>query len=360
MLETHTEPLSIDEYELPISVQTKPGEYTVTVSFLLKEDTLWAERGHEVAFGQATYEVKGEPATHKGTFKVIQSTHNIGVKGQEFEVMFSYLNGGLVSYRYGGVEMMKMIPKPNFWRTPTDNDEGNLMPARYAQWKIASLYLSHKRPGTGRYPESTNPELEVTDNYVKITFTYHMPTTPAAMCKLVYTVYGDGYIETALNYDIVKELGDMPEFGVMFKVDADYNQVKWYGMGPEETYIDRCKGAKLGIYENKVEENMAKYLNPQECGNKTEVRWACVTDKKGRGLMFTGNYMNFSALPYTPHELENARHEFELPEVHYTVIRVSKQQMGIGGDDTWGARTHDEYLLSTKENMKFTFGFKGI
>ena len=360
VLETHTEPLSIDEYELPISVQTKPGEYTVTVSFLLKEDTLWAERGHKVAFGQATYEVKGEPATHKGTFKVIQSTHNIGVKGQEFEVMFSYLNGGLVSYRYGGVEMMKMIPKPNFWRTPTDNDEGNLMPARYAQWKIASLYLSHKRPGTGRYPESTNPELEVTDDYVKITFTYHMPTTPAAMCKLVYTVYGDGYIETALNYDIVKELGDMPEFGVMFKVDADYNQVKWYGMGPEETYIDRCKGAKLGIYENKVEENMAKYLNPQECGNKTEVRWACVTDKKGRGLMFTGNYMNFSALPYTPHELENARHEFELPEVHYTVIRVSKQQMGIGGDDTWGARTHDEYLLSTKENMKFTFGFKGI
>lgn len=360
VLETHTEPLSIDEYELPISVQTKPGEYTVTVSFLLKEDTLWAVRGHEVAFGQAIYEVKGEPATHKGTFKVIQSTHNIGVKGQEFEVMFSYLNGGLVSYRYGGVEMMKMIPKPNFWRTPTDNDEGNLMPARYAQWKIASLYLSHKRPGTGRYPESTNPELEVTEDYAKITFTYHMPTVPAAMCKLVYTVYGDGYIETTLNYDIVKELGDMPEFGVMFKVDADYDQVKWYGMGPEETYVDRCKGAKLGIYENTVKENMAKYLNPQECGNKTEVRWACVTDKKGRGLMFTGNHMNFSALPYTPHELESARHEFELPQVHYTVIRVSKQQMGIGGDDSWGARTHDEYLLSTEENMKFTFGFKGI
>lgn len=359
-LETHTEPLRVDEYELPIPLQTKPGEYTVTVSFLLKEDTLWAVRGHEVAFGQTTYEVKGEPATHKGTFKVIQSTHNIGVKGQEFEVMFSYLNGGLVSYRYGGVEMMKMIPKPNFWRTPTDNDEGNLMPARYAQWKIASLYLSHKRPGTGRYPESTNPELEVTEDYAKITFTYHMPTVPAAMCKLVYTVYGDGYIETTLNYDIVKELGDMPEFGVMFKVDADYDQVKWYGMGPEETYVDRCKGAKLGIYENTVKENMAKYLNPQECGNKTEVRWACVTDKKGRGLMFTGNHMNFSALPYTPHELESARHEFELPQVHYTVIRVSKQQMGIGGDDSWGARTHDEYLLSTKENLKFTFGFKGI
>ena len=359
-LETHTEPLSVDEYELPIPLQIRAGEYTVTVSFHLKEDTLWAARGHEVAFGQATYKVKGENPTHKGTFMVIQSTHNIGVKGQEFEVMFSYLNGGLVSYRYGGVEMMKMIPKPNFWRTPTDNDEGNLMPVRYAQWKIASLYLSHKRPGTGRYPESTNPELEVTEDYAKITFTYHMPTVPAAMCKLVYTVYGDGYIETTLNYDIVKALGDMPEFGVMFKIDADYNQVKWYGMGPEETYADRCKGAKLGIYENKVEENMAKYLNPQECGNKTEVRWACVTDKKGRGLMFTGNHMNFSALPYTPHEIENARHDFELPQVHYTVIRVSKQQMGIGGDDSWGAKTHDEYLLNTKENLKFTFGFKGI
>ena len=70
--------------------------------------------------------------------------------------------------------------------------------------------------------------------------------------------------------------------------------------------------------------------------------------------------MEFSALPYTPHEVENAMHPYELPAVHYTVVRVSKQQMGVGGDDSWGAKTHPEYLLDTSEKMTFTFTFKGI
>ena len=358
-LETHTAPLSRDVYDLPIPVQTLPGEYTVTVSFQLKEDTLWAARGHEVAFGEYTYQVSGTEETHKGALQVIDSIHNLGVKGENFEVMFSYLNGGLVSYRFGGTEMIKMIPKPNFWRAPTDNDDGNLMPMRYAQWKIASMYASHKTPA-GAYPGSSPIEKEITDQYVKISFTYYLPTAPASQCRLSYTVCGDGYIETQLQYDSVEGLGDMPEFGVMFKLDADYDQVSWYGMGPEETYEDRCLGAKLGIYRNEVRDNMAKYLNPQECGNKIGVRWACVTDKKGRGMRFTGDRMNFSALPYTPHELENARHEFELPAVHYTVVRVSKQQMGVGGDDSWGARTHEEYLLPSGKEMDFVFGFQGI
>lgn len=360
VLPTHTAPLSRDVYDLPIPVQTLPGEYTVTVSFRLKEDTLWAARGHEVAFGEYTYQVSGKEEAHKGTFEVIDSIHNLGVRGENFEVMFSYLNGGLVSYRFGGVEMIKMIPRPNFWRAPTDNDDGNLMPMRYAQWKIASMYLSHKKPGNAPAPDVMLPEKEITDNYVKITFTYCMPTTPASECRLSYKVYGDGYIETQLHYTPVAELGDMPEFGVMFKLDADYDQVSWYGMGPEETYEDRCQGAKLGIYSNEVNDNMAKYLNPQECGNKTGVRWAKVTDKRGRGMLFEGVKINFSALPYTPHELENARHDFELPAVHYTVVRVSKQQMGVGGDDSWGAKTHKEYLLPADKDVDFVFGFKGI
>ena len=105
---------------------------------------------------------------------------------------------------------------------------------------------------------------------------------------------------------------------------------------------------------------MAKYLVPQESGNKVGVRWASVTDRKGRGMLFAGDQIEFSALPYTPHEVENAMHPFELPEVHYTVVRVSKEQMGVGGDDSWGAKTHPEYLLDTKEKMTFTFTFKGI
>ena len=197
-----------------------------------------------------------------------------------------------------------------------------------------------------------------------MTFTYLLPTVPAAQCQLSYEVDGDGKINTVLSYDPVKELGDMPEFGVMFKFNADYDHLEWYGLGPAETYADRHKGAKLGIYRNLVKDNMAAYVVPQECGAKIGVRYAKVTDRKGRGMLFemdekTGPMM-FSALPYTPHEMENAKHPFELPEVHYTVVRAALGQMGIGGDDSWGSPTHPEYLLNAEGKMEFSFSFRGI
>ena len=363
-LATSVAPLSEKAYALPFAKEEKPGEYTVTVSFHLKEDTVWAEAGHEVAFGQYVYKVEEPKKVCPEEVKVIRSTHNIGVRGAHFEVLFSVLNGGLVSYKYAGKEMIEAIPKPNFWRAPTDNDCGNLMGMRYGQWKIASMYLSHKDFRKGPYGPSNIPEVEVNEKTVKVTYTYLMPTTPLSECRLSYEVFGDGRVKTTLAYDPVKELGDMPEFGVIFKFNADYDRVEWYGLGEAETYSDRKKGAKLGIYSNKVADNIARYMVPQECGAKEDVRWAKVIDRKGRGMLFemdeNNGPMMFSALPYTPHEMENAMHPYELPEVHYTVVRVAKDQMGIGGDDSWGARTHEEYLLKTDKKMEFSFVFKGL
>ena len=364
VLETAVEPLSEKEYKLPFEKAEAAGEYTVTVSFHLKEDKAWAEAGHEVAFGQYVYQVEEPKKTCPEGVKVIRSTHNIGLRGAQFEVLFSVVNGGLVSYKYAGKEMIEAIPKPNFWRAPTDNDCGNLMGMRYGQWKLASMYLSHKDFRKGPYGPSNMPEVEVNEKSVKVAYTYIMPTTPTSECKLSYEVFGDGRVKTTLTYDPVKELGDMPEFGVIFKFNADYDRVEWYGLGEAETYADRKKGAKLGIYANKVADNIARYMVPQECGAKEEVRWAKVTDRKGRGMLFemdeNNGPMMFSALPYTPHEMENAMHPYELPEVHYTVVRVAKDQMGIGGDDSWGARTHEEYLLKTDKKMEFSFVFKGL
>lgn len=374
-VETAVEPLGEMTYDLPESivkrVELGNGEYAITVSFVLKEDTIWAKKGHEIAFGQGVFGTFSGINKTVTPFEVIQGDYNIGVRGENFDVLFSYLNGGLVSYRYAGKEMIKAIPKPNFWRAPVDNDYGNLMPYRYGQWKLASMYLTHKVCNDDAYKtlskeekealnQKSQPRLEIREDCAIITYTYFMPTIPASECELSYTVFGDGTIRTNLSYETVKELGDMPEFGVLFKLDADYDQVEWYGMGPDETYADRDKGAKLGIYKNKVSENMAKYLVPQECGNKTGVRYAKVTDYKGRGMIFGGDQIHFSALPYTPHELENAAHDYELPQVHYTVIRVSKGQMGIAGDDSWGAKTHPEYLLETKGKIEFEFSFKGV
>ena len=190
-METHVAPLSEKTVSLPIPVQNLPGEYAVTVSFRLKEDTVWAKRGHEVAFGQGVYKVEAPAkAVKPARFEVIRSGHDFGVRGENFDVLFSYLNGGLASYRYGGVEMIQMIPRPNFWRAPVDNDNGSLMQMRCGQWKLASMYLSHKYPTGGHYPGMHIPEIEVLDDSAKITFTYAMPTTPATECKLSYQVYG--------------------------------------------------------------------------------------------------------------------------------------------------------------------------
>ena len=355
-IDTNVAPLSSRSYEIPFVIPDD-AEYAVTVSFVLREDTLWAEAGHEVAFGQKVYKKEVKSAVPEKTLQVVRGKVNIGVKGDDFDCLFSLLNGGLVSYRYAGKEMIGKIPMPNFWRAPVDNDNGSMAPGRYAQWKIASMYISHRNGGMFDNVPTT---VEETEHSVTITYTYYMPTTPASKCQAAYTVYGDGTVETKLTYDPVEGLPDMPEFGMMFKLNADYDNVEWYGFGPAETYADRRHGAKLGIYKNKAADNMAKYLVPQECGNKVGVRYAKVTDDRGRGLLFSGDELSFSALPYTPHELENAAHPYELPQVHYTVVRVALAQMGVGGDDSWGAWVHPEYHIDVTKPLEFTFRFRGI
>src|SRR5699024_10600218 len=151
------EPLSEDVYPLPFEKAEYAGEYTVTVSIRLKEGTIWAPAGHETAFGQYVYQVEGEKKCHCGELKVIRSKHNVGVRGDHFEVMFSALNGGLVSYRWGGREMIREIPKPNFWRAPVDNDYGSLMPQRYCQWKTAGMYADHHEYVEGGFPRLLEP-----------------------------------------------------------------------------------------------------------------------------------------------------------------------------------------------------------
>ena len=330
-------------------------EFALTLSFRLRADTPWAKAGHEVAFGQKV--LKRTPDRHVSSepLRVVRGKWNLGVHGKNFSVQFSAARGGLTSYVYNGREMLEQIPMPNFWRAPTDNDRGNGMPQRYAQWKIASLYAIGIGPQAPLYPE-----VEVKEHSVSVTFDYLLPTAPVSGCRLGYEVYGDGTVETTLRYRATDGLQDMPEFGVLFKLSADFDRVIWYGLGPEETYADRQRGARLGIYEKRVQDNLARYLVPQECGNKCGVRWAKVVDLRGRGMFFTGDELSFSALPWTPHELENAAHAYELPEAHYTVVRASLGQMGVGGDDSWGAKTHPEYLLPAGQDLELRFAFKGI
>lgn len=348
-VDTNVKPLSEEVINLPIPEQILQGEYIVDVSLCLKEDEKWANIGHEVAFGQYVYKVDGESIE-----KVVPSIQveacdvNIGVKGRDFHVIFSKSFGAPISLKYAGKELINQPLMPNFWRATTDNDRGNNMAGQNAQWKIASLYAKHK-----------NIELEENESSATITYTYDLFTTPKAYCNVSYTVFGDGEIKVRMEYDGNHGLSTMPAFGVTWKIPADYENLEWYGNGPEETYADRKHGARVGIFNNKVVDNVAAYVIPQECGNKTDVRWAKVTNNQGFGIeIVSEENIEFSALPYTCHELENAYHHYELPPIHHTVITVNKKQMGIGGDDSWGAPVHSEYLIPADQPMKLEFSIR--
>ena len=129
-----------------------------------------------------------------------------------------------------------------------------------------------------------------------------------------------------------------------------------FGFGPEENYIDRNKGARLGLFTSNAVENMSNYLVPQECGNRTNTRFVKVVNKENKGLCFSYEKepFEFSVLPYSAYELENALHKEELPRVNYTWVRILAKQMGVGGDDSWGAPVHSRYLIPSDKDISFT------
>ncbi|ETP73241.1 beta-galactosidase/beta-glucuronidase [Lachnospiraceae bacterium JC7] len=368
-------PLTEKSFDYPFEIPEEAGEYTVDVSFRLKEDTIWAGKGHEIAYGQGIVRVNEEEiarrheAEIRKPFRVVRGSVNVGVKGENFDILISTLRGGITSYRYAGKEMIGAVPRPNFWRAPNANDDGNQMAARQGIWKLASLYQTTVPQAAkeddlwGRevmaYPEVTEHE-----DHVDVTFKHWLfPTEKETFATVTYSVYGDGTCRISMEYESDKILPPMPEFGYIMKLDADYDQVRFYGNGPEENYCDRNTGSRLGVYSTTARDSMAPYLVPQETGNHTAVRWAEVTDRRGRGMRFRSvsfDGMEFSAIPYTPEQLEEAKHPYELPRVMNTVVRCSLKQMGVAGDDSWGARTHKEFLLDNTKKLSFSFEFKGI
>lgn len=357
------------------------SEYVLTVSFRLKHDELWADAGTEIAYGQQVighYTSASSAAADSCSFRVVEGFINTGVYGDDFSVMFSNLTGGLISYRYGGREMIKNAPKPNFWRPLTENDIANLLPFRAGQWKTASMFLTDKTENGRNHtdykvtgldengkviPVNGSAEASGTGSLdsVKVEYTYHLPTAPAKDACVTYIVHRNGTVDVDMQMDRSDDIGELPEFAMLFRMDADYDHLKWYGKGPEDTYADVYDG-RISVYENEVPDNFAHYLRPQESGNKTDVRYAEVTDRLGRGLRFemADEPLYFSALPYSPHQIDDADHINELPPYLTTWIRVSKGQMGVAGDDTWGSRPHPQYMLDNSHPLELRFTFRGI
>ncbi|WP_462412930.1 beta-galactosidase, LacZ type [Neobacillus sp. Marseille-QA0830] len=335
------------EFTWPAGITEVNGEYCVHTALKLKESTAWAEEGYEIAFGQYVYQSGSkELALPKGELRVAHGDVNIGVHGKDFTVMFSKQQGSLISLNYAGKEMIALPPAPLFWRATTDNDRGFSQGFHSGLWYAASLAR-----------KCVDIQVEENKGQVTVSFTYKFSINQEIEVRTAYTVYSDASVRVKSAYKGAESLPQLPIFALSFKVPADYNQLEWYAMGPEENYSDRNKGARLGIFQNNVTDNLSGYVMPQESGNRTGVRRVSLTDGNQQGIEIRSLTepleCNFS--PYTAIELENAQHVYELPNVHYTVVTVAGKQMGVGGDDSWGSPVHEEHLLKANENLEFEF-----
>ena len=356
---TDVAPGDSGRYALPFAVPDAAGEYVVEVTFALAGGTDWAPAGHVVAHQQGVFTVAAEVVAsgRRGEVELIDGIHNVGVRGWHFQALFSKPHGGLLSYRLGGrdggTELLRGVPQPNFWHAPTSNERGWGMPFRDGQWLLASRYPKPADPA--------GPSVTRVDGGVEVRYRYLLPTTPGSECEVAYLVDGDGRVEVTLRLQPGDGLPDLPEFGLLLTVDAALHRLRWYGEGPHECYADRRLGARLGVWEGDVRTQLTPYVRPQEAGSHTGVRWAEVTDDAGRGLRFEASGpMEFSALPWTPFEIENAQHPVDLPPIQRTILRPALKRRGVGGDDSWGARTHPEYLVDASEPLTFRFAFRGI
>jgi len=321
------------------------AEYWLKISFALAEDTPWADRGHVVAWDQfkLPFEVPAAPAldiTRMPPVKLRDSDKTLTVVGRDFELAVGKATGAIESFTFAGKELIASPLVPNFWRPPTDNDNGNGMPRRLGAWRNA---------GPQRRVLDVKADL-IEPHLIRITARSQLPVGPGCTYTNTYTVYGTGDVLVRAAFEPAgRNLPNLPRFGMQMELPGRFQTMTWLGRGPHETYWDRKTGAPVGLYSGPVEQQIHLYVRPQETGNKTDVRWLCLADKDGLGLLAVGMpLLSASAWPCKMQDLETARHIHELPRRDNVTLNLDYKQMGLGGDDSWGARPHREYTLPAR------------
>ncbi|MGC9359274.1 MAG: glycoside hydrolase family 2 TIM barrel-domain containing protein [Anaerolineae bacterium] len=335
-------------YALPV---TAPGqEAFLTVRFWLASDTSWAEAGHEVAWEQfALPDVVSAPnLVAWDAMAVLEVTEQEGaleVVAEDCSLSFDTATGMLAAWDRKGVPLVADGLRLSVWRAPTDNDGFKFMPeipgkplARWldagldqVEWSLVSFGWERLAPQVVQVRTVHRVQAEE----AKVGFEH----------ETTYTVYGSGHVRTEHTVVCDPDLPPLPRVGVELSMPAGFEQFAWFGRGPEESYIDRNAGVAVGLYEGTVWEQHVPYIVPQENGNKTEVRWAAVTNEDGVGLLasFTP-LMETSVGHYTADDLYAASHTNELTPRQETIWHMDARQQGLGGGSC-GPTTLDKYLV---------------
>jgi beta-galactosidase len=321
----------------------EPGaEYWLQITFALAEDMPWAPRGHVVAWEQfqIPFECPVLPPVNVSQMPAATLQENetaFVISASGVSVSIGKASGALESLVCGGKPLLAQPLVPNFWRPPIDNDRGNNMMWRQGVWKTAGpekVLISAKAR-------------QLSPQAVRVTVEYRLPTAADSRQEIIYTVFGNGDVMVETHFTPGDgELADLPRFGMQMAMPSEFGQMRWYGRGPQENYWDRQTGAAVGEYSGLVEALVHHYVRPQENANRCDVRWVSLTNREGAGLLAVGMpLLSVSAWPYLMEDLEEIDHDYLLQKRDVITVNLDYRQMGVGGDDSWGAMTHEEYTL---------------
>ncbi len=340
-----------NEVTIPFkSIEPEPGvEYFLDLSFVLKDKQSWAPAGHEIAWEQFKLPLEkqtdGVDSSQMPSLKFSDRDNAIHIDGDSFSVTIDKTTGFISSLRYKGTELVAEPLSPDFWRAPTDNDRGNNMSRRCRIWKTAM--------------QSWKPQnvtvTQLSPRIVQVTMTSRIENVQGDY-KLNYKIYGDGSIKVnAEGQANADQLPEIPRFGMLMAMPKGFETIRWFGRGPQETYWDRCD-ARVDLYEGTVDEQYFDYSEPTESGNKVDVRWVALTNDKGIGLLAIGMpHLSVNALHYKAEDLEGPEHIYQVKRRDNIYLNLDYRQMGVGGDNSWGARTHPEFTLPGNEKYSYSF-----
>lgn len=322
-------------------------EMMLNVYARLKNDELWAERGFAVACEQ--FVLGGGKSTcvehqsGQSAVRVDSAGNIITVYGDKFTITFDRDNGSLLSWVYGGSDMLKSRFEPYFWKPANDSQRRNGYENRLGAWRNA-----HESRQTA--------SVDITEGDSAVNLVYAMDLVDVgAKCKLSYNVRRDGSVSVKMDYVPCKDsIPLMPKFGFRCGLPEEFSTVAWYGRGPHENYPDRKESAFVGRYRMDVDEFITDYIVPQDNSNRSDVRWASFTDSRGKGLRIVSDTpYNFRAWPYDESNLETVGHAHEIRRGDRITVNVDRDIHGVGGNDAWGARTLDKYTLDGNVERHF-------
>jgi beta-galactosidase len=343
-------PRSSEEFTVALSQpELKPGaEYFLNFSFQRKTggpfEGLYAEHNGGAApvaavdqFRMPWGQVPPDPeSAAPAGLKVAESDARVTVSGAGFEVGIDSATGGLVSWTVNGRALVSGPLLPNYWRPPTINDEMSMFPIRKAYWRA----LSYAAPKATVKVESQDERL------VRVSASSSLPLAQGWR-QVVYEVTADGRVRVESSMNAINPLlPTIPRVGMQIKVPAEFTNVKWYGRGPHENYADRNTGALVGLYAGTIDEFFFQYVVPEECANRTDVRWLSLTGPDGFGLRVVGeNPLSMSAWPYDMIDIEKAQHQNELTRSDAITLNIDLAQMGVSGDIPGVTWAFQEYRL---------------